>query len=178
MIHFTKALARRWLEALLHVNDTPERTAAAFALGCFIGFSPFLGLHTVIALTIAFIFDLNRVAALLGVYSNLPWIIGGYYVFTTMLGAAITQVRLPPDFEHRLVALFQLSLRSNEFWNQLATLLRPLLMPYMVGSLIGCTIIGAVAYPIALAFVRRRRGLPMITHHGPPRHPCESRSSP
>src|SRR5262245_33061584 len=164
MIHLTKALIRRWLDTLLHINDTPERTAAAFALGCFIGFSPFLGFHTLIAITLAFVFDLNRVAALLGVYSNLPWIIGGYYVFTTMLGASITLVLLPPDFEDRLVALFQLSLTSSDFWRQLATLLRPLLMPYMVGSLIGCTVIGALSYPAALAFVRRRRGLPMLKH--------------
>jgi uncharacterized protein (DUF2062 family) len=162
MIHLTKGLVRRWMDTLLHVHDTPERTAAAFALGCFVGFSPFLGLHTVIAITLAFIFNLNRVAALLGVYSNLPWIIGGYYVFTTMLGAAITRVRLPPDFEQRLVALFQLSLRSSDFWRQLAVLLRPLLMPYMVGSFIGCSIVAAFAYPLALAFVRRRRGLPLL----------------
>ena len=165
MIHLTKALIRRWLDTLLHVNDTPERTAAAFALGCFIGFSPFLGLHTLIALTLAFVLNLNRVAALMGVYSNLPWIIGGYYVFTTMLGAAITRVRLPPDFEQRLFALFQLSLRSEQFWSQLVTLLRPLLVPYLVGSMIGCTIVAAIAYPAALAFVRRRRGLPMLHHH-------------
>jgi uncharacterized protein (DUF2062 family) len=162
MIHLTKGLVRRWLDTLLHVHDTPERTAAAFALGCFVGFSPFLGLHTVIAITLAFVFDLNRVAALLGVYSNVPWIIAGYYVFTTMVGAAITRVRLPPDFPERLMALFQLSLRSRDFWRQLATLLHPLLMPYMVGSLIGCSIVAAIAYPLALAFVRRRRGLPIL----------------
>jgi uncharacterized protein len=162
MIRLTKGLVRRWLDTLLHVHDTPERTAAAFALGCFVGFSPFLGLHTVIAITLAFAFNLNRVAALLGVYSNLPWIIAGYYVFTTMLGAAITRVRLPPDFAERLMALFQLSLRSTDFWRQLAVLLRPLLMPYMVGSFIGCSIVAALAYPLALAFVRRRRGLPIL----------------
>ena len=49
MIHFTRALVRRWLQALLHVHDTPERTASAFALGVFLGFSPFLGLHTIVA---------------------------------------------------------------------------------------------------------------------------------
>jgi uncharacterized protein (DUF2062 family) len=162
MIRLTKGLVRRWLDTLLHVHDTPERTAAAFALGCFVGFSPFLGLHTVIAITLAFVFNLNRVAALLGVYSNLPWIIAGYYVFTTMLGAAITRVRLPPDFAERLMGLFQLSLRSDDFWRQLAVLLRPLLMPYMVGSFIGCSIVAALAYPLALAFVRRRRGLPIL----------------
>ena len=45
MIHLTRSLIRRWLSALLHIKDTPERTAAAFALGVFFGFSPFLGLH-------------------------------------------------------------------------------------------------------------------------------------
>lgn len=162
MIHLTRSLVRRWLDALLHVNDTPERTAAAFALGCFIGFSPFLGFHTLIAITLAFFLNLNRVAALLGVYSNLPWIIGGYYVFTTMIGATITRTRLPPGFRERLAAAFELPIRSGDFWSQIAQLLRPLVVPYMVGSLIGCTIIAAIAYPLALAYVRRRRGLSIM----------------
>ena len=39
---------RRWLDQLLHTHDTPQRTAAAYALGVFFGFSPLLGLHTVL----------------------------------------------------------------------------------------------------------------------------------
>jgi uncharacterized protein (DUF2062 family) len=104
------------------------------------------------------------VAALIGVYSNLPWIIAGYYVFTTMLGAAVTGVRLPSDFHDRLTALFELPLRTASFWHQLGLLLEPLLLPYLVGSLIGCSVIAAIAYPLALAFVRRRRGLPILKH--------------
>ena len=69
------ARARRWLDQLLHTHDTPERTAAAYAVGVFFGFSPFLGLHTLLGLVVAFTFNLNRVAVLLGVYSNLPWIL-------------------------------------------------------------------------------------------------------
>ena len=53
MIHLT-ALVRRWLDTLLHIDDTPERTAAAFALGVFFGFSPFLGFHTMLAIVFAF----------------------------------------------------------------------------------------------------------------------------
>ncbi|PYR60956.1 MAG: hypothetical protein DMF85_03510 [Acidobacteria bacterium] len=45
---------RRWLEQLLHTHDTPQRTAAAYALGVFFGFSPLLGLHTVLGLVFAF----------------------------------------------------------------------------------------------------------------------------
>ena len=157
MIHLTKALVRRWMDTLLHINDTPERTALAFALGVLIGFSPFLGLHTLIGITFAFILNLNRVAVLLGVYSNLPWIIGGYYVFTTMLGAAITRVQLPPDFSDRISQLFDLSLRTSHFWSELGRLLWPLLVPYTVGSLIGAMAFATAAYFGALAFVQQRR---------------------
>jgi uncharacterized protein (DUF2062 family) len=157
MIHLTRSLIRRWLDTLLHINDTPERTAAAFALGVFIGFSPFLGLHTVIAIVLAFFLNLNRVAILLGVYSNLPWIIAGYYAFTTMVGAAITRTRLPPGFRDRLTQLFETSLHTEHFWQQLGVLLRPLFWPYMVGSLLGAAVFAAIAYPVALAFVIRRR---------------------
>jgi uncharacterized protein (DUF2062 family) len=164
MIHLTRALIRRWLDALLHVHDTPERTAAAFAMGVFMGFSPFLGLHTIMAIVLAFVFGLNRVATLLGVYSNLPWIIGGYYAFTTWIGALITRVKLPADFEVRLFDLFDHSVRSRYFWDQLGDLLRPLLVPFVVGSLLGCSVLAMAAYPLALAFVRNRRKHPLLKH--------------
>jgi uncharacterized protein (DUF2062 family) len=40
---------------------------------------------------------------------------------------------------------------------QLGALLRPLLWPYVVGSLIGAAVLAAIAYPVALAFVIRSR---------------------
>src|SRR3954451_4241755 len=119
MIHLTRALIRRWLDALLHIEDTPERTAAAFALGVFFGFSPFLGLHTILGVVFAFVLNLNRVAVLLGVYSNLPWIIGPYYVIATTAGTIITRDRIPPGFERQLAGLFDLSVFGAEFWREL-----------------------------------------------------------
>jgi uncharacterized protein (DUF2062 family) len=157
MIHVTRQMVKRWLDALLHVNDTPERTAGAFALGVFLGFSPFLGLHTIVAIALAFMFSLNRVAVLLGVYSNLPWIIAPYYAFTTMLGAAILRTTPRPDLHERLADLFQVSIASRVFWTELVHLLRPLLWSYTIGSLIGASILAAVAYRVALEFVVRRR---------------------
>jgi uncharacterized protein (DUF2062 family) len=164
MIHLTRALIRRWLDALLHIDDTPERTAAAFALGVFIGFSPFLGLHTLIGIALALLLNLNRVAVLLGVYSNLPWIIAQYYAFATMAGAFITRTKLPPDLPERLGELFQLSFLGGQFWHDLIRILEPLLWPYAVGSIIGAAILAAIAYPLALAFVRSRRKLHGIMH--------------
>ena len=165
MIHLTRALIRRWLDALLHIDDTPERTAAAFALGVFFGFSPFLGLHTVLGVVAAFLLNLNRVAVLLGVYSNLPWIIAPYYAFATMAGARITGHKLPPGLRSQLGALFELTVFGTEFWHRLITILKPLLWPYTVGSTFGALVLAALAYPLALAFVTSRRRIHEIIHH-------------
>jgi uncharacterized protein (DUF2062 family) len=165
MIHLTRALVRRWLGELLHIDDTPERTAAAFALGVFFGFSPFLGLHTLLGIVFAFLLNLNRVAVLLGVYSNLPWIIGPYYAGVTMAGAKLTGHKLPPGFKANLATLFDLSVFQGQFWRQLFELLKPLLWPYAVGSMIGAIVLGALAFPVALAFVTSRRRIHDIIHH-------------
>jgi uncharacterized protein (DUF2062 family) len=165
MIHLTKQLIRRWLDQLLHIDDTPERTAAAFALGVFFGFSPFLGLHTILGIVFAFLLNVNRVAVLLGVYSNLPWFLAPYYAFVTMAGAKITGHRPPPGFQSQVRALFELSLFQGEFWHQLITILKPLLFPYTVGSFFGATILAAVSYPLALAFVTSRRRIHDMIHH-------------
>src|SRR5258708_35044577 len=93
---------KRWLEQLLHTHDTPRRTAAAYALGVFFGFSPMLGLHTVLGVSAAFVFNLNRLAVVLGIYSNLPWILPAYYTLATLVGAAILRVDVPPGLLREL----------------------------------------------------------------------------
>lgn len=160
MIHLTRAALRRWMEALLHIDDTPKRTAAAYALGVFFGFSPFLGLHTVLALGFAFVFGLNRVAVLLGVYSNLPWVIAPWYAGVTAAGAGVLNTKLPPGFQERLRQLFELSLFGGEFWREVFHLLRPWFWPYMLGSTVGALVLAAVAYELALGFVIARRRHP------------------
>src|SRR5262249_7963529 len=150
---------------LLHIDDTPQRTAAAFALGVFFGFSPFLGFHTLLAVLFAFLLNLNRVAVLIGVYSNLPWFLAPYYAITTTAGAAITAHHIPSGFRGRVESLFSQSLFHLEFWRELARILRPLLWPYLVGSLIGCVLLALLAYPLALAFVESRRRLTEMMHH-------------
>jgi uncharacterized protein (DUF2062 family) len=165
MIHLTRGIVRRWLDTLLHITDTPQRTAAAFALGVFFGFSPFLGLHTLLGIVFAFLLNLNRIAVLLGVYSNLPWIIAPYYAFATMAGAVITRTRVPPGFRDQLAILFDLSVFQGEFWRQVITILQPLLWPYTVGSTLGALVLAAIAYPLALAFVTSRRRLRDMIHH-------------
>lgn len=167
MIHAARAAVQQWPDVLLHIHDSARRTAAAYALGVFFGFSPFLGLHTALALTCAFIFNLNRVAVLVGVYSNLPWILAPYYTLTTMMGAELLGTHVPKAFATQLESLFTLSLLHSEFWRRLVILLRPLLWPYTVGSLIGAVVLAMLGYRLALAFVIARRRHPYFLRHVP-----------
>ena len=73
-------------------------------------FSPLLGLHTILGVIAAFLLSLNRVAVLLGVYSNLPWFLAPYYAVATMAGAELTGHHPPPDFREQVGGLFKLSL--------------------------------------------------------------------
>jgi uncharacterized protein (DUF2062 family) len=165
MIHLTRTLVRRWLDALLHIEDTPERTAAAFALGVFFGFSPLLGLHTILGVIAAFLLSLNRVAVLLGVYSNLPWFLAPYYAVATMAGAELTGHHPPPDFREQVGGLFKLSLWQADFWHRLVVVMKPLLWPYLVGSTLFALVIAIAAYQLALAFVTNRRVQKIIHRH-------------
>lgn len=151
---------RRWLDQLLHTHDTPQRTAAAYALGVLFGFSPLLGLHTILGLVFAFTLNLNRVAVLLGIYSNLPWILPAYYTLATMLGAAILRVKIPPGLLREL----SLAVRDASWgeFRRFAHLLVPLGWAYVLGSAIGAVVLAIIAYRVSLAMIvthRRHQGL-------------------
>jgi uncharacterized protein len=154
------ARMRGWLEQLLHTHDTPHRTAAAYGLGVFLGFSPFLGLHAVMGLVLAFLLRLNRVAVILGVYSNLPWIIVPYYTVATLAGAALMGIDLQPQaLEDALSSIVSAS------WRDLAGvghILGPFMWAYLVGSTIGALLLGLAGYRMALALIlaHRRRNPP------------------
>ena len=161
---------KRWLEQLLHTHDTPRRTAAAYALGVFCGFSPMLGLHTVLGVSAAFVFNLNRLAVVLGIYSNLPWILPAYYTLATLVGAAILGVDVPPGLLRELTEALR-DASWGEF-RRLAHALWPLAWAFVLGSTIGATILAGVAYRTSLAMIvahRRRHGLDHVGRLGPGR---------
>jgi uncharacterized protein len=153
----TSPRVRRWLDQLLHTHDTPQRTAAAYALGVFFGFSPVLGLHTILGLVFAFALRLNRVAVLLGIYSNLPWILPAYYTLTTVVGAALLGVQVPPGLLRDL--RMALTEASRADFRQLAHALTPLAKAYVLGSTLGAIVLALVAYRVSLAMIvtHRRR---------------------
>ncbi len=58
-----KGIKRFFKEDLLASHDTPETKAKSIALGVFIGLSPLWGLHTLLVLSLAVFFKLNKAIA-------------------------------------------------------------------------------------------------------------------
>jgi uncharacterized protein (DUF2062 family) len=139
---------------LLHIEDTPERTALAYSIGIFLGFSPFLGFHTLTGLAIAFLFNLNRVAILVGVWSNTPWWIVPYYTIATWVGTWVTGFRID---KVSLKGMFQLGMdqgfMSSDFWSRVASQWG-LLLSFAIGSLILAALLALAAYPLSLRWMK------------------------
>ena len=143
-----------FIKKLLHVEDTPERTAFAYSIGIFLGFSPFLGLHTLVGLTIAFLLGLSRPAILLGVWTNSPWWVVPYYVGATWVGMRMTG--FSTDWT-TLKGIFQFGMdqefMSSVFWSRIASQ-GGLLLSFLIGSFILCTLLSLAAYPLSLRWIK------------------------
>jgi len=150
------------LQSLLHLKDPPHRTALAFGAGIFIAFSPFLGLHTLIAIAIAFAFRLNRVAVVAGAWVNV-WALIPCYMFGTLIGALLLGV----DSSHlnaHILSRAETLVRATLAWTlvgdwsqalkSLSGVLKvfgALLWPFIVGN----TLLGLVASVPAYALCRK-----------------------
>jgi uncharacterized protein len=151
----------RALRSLLHVDGTPHRTALALAIGVFIAFSPVLGLHTGLALAIAFAFRLSRVALLTGAYVNNPWTMGPIYMSGTLLGCTLLDV--PPQG----LDAIDWHLHGRAFYVALLETLRPYLWPYVIGNTVLGTLFALAAYVIMRTILERRRALTTGPQPGP-----------
>lgn len=144
----------RWLrrmgQILLQVEDSPTRVAAAFGLGVFIAFFPLLGIHTGMALVIAILLRLNRVAILLGCWINNPWTIAPMYSAGTLLGCALLGVAPGSP-----VAI-DWSLKGRAFYSALVATLRPLVWPFVVGNLALGVVAGLAAFLLLRSLLARR----------------------
>ena len=142
---------RQMAQVLLRLEDKPGRIALAFGLGIFIAFFPLLGVHTGLALFIAFAFRLSRVAILAGAWTNNPWTLAPMYMAGTLLGCALLGVP-----SHGLDSI-QWGLHGRAFYASLLEGLRPYVLPYIVGNLMLGALSGVIAYLAVRAVLQRRR---------------------
>jgi uncharacterized protein (DUF2062 family) len=142
---------------LSRLPDTPERVALAFAIGVFFGFSPFLGLQTLLGIALAFYLRLSRVAVLLGTWVNLPFVVPVYYAVATEMGARMLGQTPPSRLADDVgVAVRQASLSVGAI-ERVLNVLRPMLWPFTLGSTLGGLLLGGIAYVLVLTALRSRR---------------------
>jgi uncharacterized protein (TIGR03546 family) len=76
---------------ILSLDAHPGHIAAGFAVGIFISFTPFFGLHTPLAILCAFIFRVNKITCITGAWVNTPLTVvpvlaASYKLGETLLG--------------------------------------------------------------------------------------------
>ncbi len=145
---------RQAFRRLLAADDPPERTALAFSVGVFIAFSPFLGLHTIMATAAAFIFRFNKVAIYTGTFVNNPFLtlvpitVASYAVGAFLMGRPL---RLPAE---GLALLKEPHLLTASYWRELGAQLWEVVLPFSVGASVLSVVCSLAAYPVTLRLLR------------------------
>lgn len=171
-----------WLRAFEYVKhrlrrlpDPPERIARGIMVGVFTTFSPFYGLHFVVAGALAVIFRGNFLAALLATFFGNPLTYVPIGIVSLNTGHFLLGTRPAKGFErslggkfvdagadlwHNFLALFT---HRQADWVQLSRFYDEVFYPYLIGGIIPGIIAGVIAYYISVPVIRvyqnRRKGL-------------------
>jgi uncharacterized protein (DUF2062 family) len=142
---------RQRLTQILHLQETPHRTALAFAIGVFIAFAPHYLFHTASTVLFAWLFRLNYLAVFLGSLVNNPW------TLIPILAASL------------YVGLFVLGESSTTTieWDQLTMdnlfdMLTPYLIPFLIGASVLAILGSILAYFLMRWTITRYRN---VSHH-------------
>ena len=143
---------------LLAIDDPPERTALAFSIGIFIAFSPFLGLHTIMATLIAFAFRFNKIAIYTGTFINnpiltlVPIIVISYAVGAFILGRPLS---IPDE---GIALLKEPHLFTRDYYRRLfVQSWNDVVWPFAIGGSVLSVVCSLLAYPLTLWALRKHR---------------------
>ncbi|HET6890685.1 MAG TPA: DUF2062 domain-containing protein [Pyrinomonadaceae bacterium] len=148
---------RTTFRRLLALDDPPERTALAFSIGVFIAFSPFLGLHTITATLIAFLFRFNKIAIYAGTFINNPFItLAPIIIASYALGAFVLgrPLRIPAE---GMEFLKNPRIFSADYYRQIFVQSWHIVWPFTVGATLLSVICSLMAYPLTLWALRKHR---------------------
>ncbi len=168
---------RRGIEYLGHrvrrLPDTPHRIALGFACGVMASFTPFFGLHFVVAVALARLLRANFVAGLIGTAVGnpltFPFIASAALgLGRRILGYGVTGrdfSRISDAFTQAFAGIWESLLSLVGFgeseWYRLVPFFRDIVWPYFVGGLLPGLVAATVSYyltrPIVAAYQTRRR---------------------
>jgi len=147
---------RTLLRQVLHLQESPRRTAFAFALGVFVAFCPAYGFHMILVGLFTWLFELNFVALLAGALINNPWTIVPILGVTYWSGALLTGRTDTPAFDWH-------DLSFAGLYQQMLPYAEPFALGGIVLSLVG----SLLAYPAACYFIAKYRRSTAPPDQGP-----------
>jgi uncharacterized protein (DUF2062 family) len=120
---------KQQFKKILSLDAHPGHISAGFAVGVFISFTPFFGLHTVLAIALAFIFRLNKLTCITGSWVNtpltvVPTLVASYNLGRLLRGKPVRDLTF-----------------TNLDWHSI--------QPYAKSILLGSSIIGFMAAVVA-----------------------------
>ncbi|MCM8800828.1 MAG: DUF2062 domain-containing protein [Candidatus Omnitrophica bacterium] len=135
---------------LFRINDTPARIAWGLSLGVFCGIMP--GTGPIAALFLAWVFKVNKAAALLGSLSTNTWLSAIIFLLSIRIGAGII------GKEWRLVFSDWSSALNNFSFSKLfkITLLK-LIFPVILGYVVIALGLGLLVYLVSLFLLKVKK---------------------
>ena len=167
--------AVRYMKLRLNrLPGTPDSIARGVFVGAFTAFTPFFGLHFVLAAILAKLMRGNVLAALLATFVGNPLTYVPIAVISLKAGHFILGSEFDTHNERSFVGKFYdashdllhniKSLLTNDVanWNGVLRFGTDVFYPYLIGGLVPGILAGGVAYyvslPMITAFQKRRRG--------------------
>ena len=162
-----------WSRAIQYVKhrvnrlpDPPERIARGIFAGVFTTFTPFFGLHFIVAFLIAKLVRGNVIAALLATFFGNPLTFVPITVVSLRLGHWILGSDLDREMDHSVMRSFfkasddlwdnllSLFTSRHAHWDRLFDFYEHVFFPYMVGGVIPGIIAGGIAYLLSVPVIR------------------------
>jgi uncharacterized protein (DUF2062 family) len=162
-----------WVRAFYYVRhrlrrlpDSPDRIARGIWAGVFTTFTPFYGLHFVIAGTLAYLMRGNILAALMATFFGNPatyipigvislqtghWLLGSEFKASDQGSFGQKFVDTGRDLKDNFYAIFTDDVAD---WGGVITFYNEIFYPYMIGGLIPGVITGTIAYFMSLPVIR------------------------
>nr|WP_252737365.1 DUF2062 domain-containing protein [Citreicella sp. C3M06] len=167
--------AARYMQHRLHrLPDSPEKIARGVFAGVFTTFTPFYGLHFVVAGGLAWLLRGNFLAAFLGTFVGNPLTYVPIGIASLRTGYWLLGIdRHEP---HHTSLLHRFTMAGQDLWDNLLNWLQgnptdwtalnafyhTVFYPYMIGGILPGIITALVAYyltvPVISAYQKRRRG--------------------
>ncbi len=157
--HYVKHRVRR-------LPDSPERIARGIGAGVFAAFTPFYGLHFLVAAVLARLLNGNILAALSGTFFGNPLTyvpIGvvclqtGHFLLGTEFQEGDTHglmgkfANAIADLKDNLIAMFTDRVAD---WHGLSIFYREVFYPYMIGGVLPGILAGVICFYLSLPLIR------------------------